>query len=147
MTTAPRARRRTANPAAAASPAPSTGGLVSKLGRVYALKVAADEAKAAYEKERKTLLADMTTAKRTEVELPADGNRPAVKAKIMEKSTSSIDVAAFQKLVTTEEFIEAASVTHKAASKFLGTAALDKITTTSKSAPSLDIRALGARKD
>ena len=140
-TTAPVRRRRRATTArSAATPEES---LNAKLEALYALKVASDEAEAAFKKGKADFAAALKEEHKTQHSLPARGDRPAVVAGMATRDTTTINPRLYRNEVDETEFMDSISVTMKEAKKYLGDKALEKVSTTTKSAPYLNVRVQG----
>lgn len=142
VTSAPRRRRRAAAPGANTRNNTSDG----RLERLYAAKVASDEATATYKAMQAEFREHLEKEKKTEHTLPAAGDRPAVTAKLMTRETTTIDPAKYRKVVDEAEFMASIKVGVTDAKKYLGTSQIEKISQKSKSLPFLDVRVLGARR-
>lgn len=140
--TAP-ARRRRRTVAAADAPAVT---LSTTLEALYALKVANDEAKARYDEGKKQYAAQLAAEGKTEHMIAAHGDRPAVAAKMVTRATTTVDPAKYRTLVDADEFAASVTVKLGEAKKYLGENDLAKVTTTTQSTPSLDVRVKGASR-
>ena len=141
---APRRRsRRTATPGAAAVQNDTTDG---RLERLYAAKVAADEAKAAYDAQKAEFKTHLETQGKESHTLAAAGDRPAVTAKLATRETTTVDPAKFKAVVDEGEFMACVKVGLTDAKKYLGTSQIAKVSDTATSAPFLDVRVRGANR-
>jgi hypothetical protein len=122
------------------------GSLDAKLTRTYALKVASDEAKAAFDAAKSDLQEALEDAHKTEHTIGASGDRPSVKAKLATRTSQTIDVQMFADAVSPEEFTASASVGLAAAKRVLGEAQIEEISTKTVSAAFLELRALGSKR-
>lgn len=109
---------------------------------LFALKAKAAEAEANLKKAKAKVLDRMKASGETEVIVPRQGNRPGVKAVITAKTTNVIDPGKFLKAVGTEHFLECVSVAMGKAKDHLGQNRIDEITTSSKGADYVEVRAL-----
>lgn len=116
-------------------------------GRIYAAKIAADQAAADYEAVRKEGLAAMTAHQREEFTIPADDERPAFQIKVATRANNTIDPEGLRKMLDEAEFMQCISVKVTEAKRFVGEARLEKITSTKQSAPFLDCRVKGKDRD
>jgi hypothetical protein len=144
MTTQAAPRRRTRRTAAPVSPRPNT--LDGQLDRLYALKVTADEAKAAFDAGKKEFQDALEQENKTSHTLPAAGDRPAVKGSLATRTTTVIDPKKFKDRVDEDEFMACVSITQKEAKKYVGENVLDKVSTKSTGAAFLEVRALGGSR-
>lgn len=125
--------------------APPPMAIEDQLLDVWRLKVAADNAASDYEKARKELHTRMIAENRVSVLAEGLRDRPTVEAKEMSKVMTTIDPAGFRKLVTAEQFVQCVKVGIGDAKKFATETALKAISTETRSAPYLEIRAKGKR--
>lgn len=139
-----RSRRRTAAPGAA--DLPTGNSLDSKLARLYALKVASDEAKAAYEDGKKDFQNDLARYGKDEHIIPANSDRPSVKAGLATRTTTTIDPVKYRAKVDDDEFMASVSIKIKDAEQYLGKAQMEKVSTKVTSAPFVEVRTLGASR-
>lgn len=115
--------------------------------RLYAAKIAADQAAADYEALRKEGLAAMVAHKHKEFTIPADGDRPAFQIKVATRANNAIDPAGLRKMLDEAEFMQCISIKATEAKRFVGEARLENITTTTQSAAFLDCRVKGKDRD
>jgi hypothetical protein len=145
-TPSPRIRTRQARVIDAAPHVVPGTSIEDDLLHVWKLKVAADEAKKAFEKSKEELETRMLREHKNTVSVEGLRERPAIEAQFMTKTTNVISVAGFKKLVTAEQFDQCVSVGMTAAKKFATENALAAITTSSKSTPYLEVKAKSAAK-
>lgn len=139
----PRRRRRVST-----SPAPTTvdnDPVARKMAEVYAAKVAADDAAKRHTEMMGELEDLMVKEKVSKREIEADGDRPPLIADFASSTVTTLHKDKLLKLVKMDEFVEHATITLANAKKILSGNDFDDVTSTSKSAARLRLRAKGRK--
>jgi len=118
--------------------------LVQLAARTYTENAAQNKAKAAYEKTRKELFAQMTAEgfKAIDATAQIDGKSVALKAEITTPSVNYIDVAVLAKLVSHEVFLLCVSASQKAVEENAGKGIAASATRTGTGTENVSVKAI-----